>query len=117
MSIDTEGVPACVRCGACCFSSAPDYLLLLGIDQERLGSDAERLTHWIDGRRYMRLESGHCAALDVQADGQFLCSIYERRPDVCRWLERGSGTCRGDIATKSLLSAAALVQVRAKRGP
>lgn len=100
--IDTTDVPECVRCGTCCFSEAPDYLRVLGVDYERLGDDAERLTHSIENRVYMRLEDGHCAALRVDGETrQFLCSVYERRPDVCRWLERGSGNCRGELSTKA----------------
>lgn len=114
MSIDTEGVPECVCCGTCCFSNAPDYLRVLGVDYERLGDDAERLTHFIENKAYMRLEGGHCVALEVHESGRFLCSVYERRPDVCRWLERGSGTCRGEIATKSERPKQALLRLRMK---
>lgn len=102
-----------MRCGTCCFSNAPDYLRVLGVDYERLADDAERLTHCIENRVYMRLESGHCAALTVKADGHFLCSVYERRPDVCRWLERGSGNCRGELETKTDRPREALVRLRA----
>jgi Fe-S-cluster containining protein len=101
-NLDVEGVPECTRCGACCFSSSPRYLRVFGCDYERLGDEAERLTHFIDNRAYMRLAEGHCAALTYEADSaRFLCSIYERRPDVCRALERGSGQCAADRAEKS----------------
>jgi Fe-S-cluster containining protein len=40
----------CTTCGACCFSQAPDYLRVFGTDHERLGDDAERLTHFIGNR-------------------------------------------------------------------
>lgn len=115
MTIDTRGVPECVRCGACCFSDAPDYLAVLSVDSERIGRDAERWTERIDGRLYMRIEGGRCAALTIQDSGEYLCSIYERRPDVCRWLERGSGYCRGELTTKSDLARATLVQIRLPR--
>jgi len=92
--IDTTGVPECVSCGVCCFSQAKDYLRVAGVDYDRLGSDAERLTLFIENRAYMRLENGHCAALTYHEPSRsFLCSVYENRPDVCRWLERGSGQC------------------------
>lgn len=100
--IDTEGVPECVSCGTCCFSEAPDYLRVLGVDYERLGERAQELTVFIENRAYMRLEDGHCAALTLDGvRGLFLCSVYEDRPDVCRWLERGSGHCRAERHEKA----------------
>jgi Fe-S-cluster containining protein len=107
MGIYTDDLLPCTRCGICCFSEAPDYLQVLGIDYERLGDDAGTLTQFIENRAYMKLEDGHCIALRVHADGRFLCSIYERRPDVCHSLERGSGACRGEIATKADRAASA----------
>lgn len=79
---------------------------LSGSDWERLGEDAPRLAHFIGNRAYMRLVDGHCAALDVRrgalAEGAtvYFCSIYERRPETCRALERGSPQCLGELATK-----------------
>ncbi len=100
--IDTAGIPGCTSCGTCCFSRTEDYLRVAGVDYERLGNDAVRLTHFLGNKSYMRLEDGHCAALvlDVTA-ATFLCSVYENRPDVCRWLERGSGQCRADLHEKA----------------
>jgi Fe-S-cluster containining protein len=64
------------------------------VDYERLGDDAEKLTGFIDNRAFMRIVDGHCAALTYEAEtGHYLCSVYEKRPDVCRWLQRGSGQC------------------------
>lgn len=100
--LDVRGVPECTRCGACCFSRSPRYLRVFGGDYERLGDDAERLTHFIDHRAFMRLEDDHCAALTYDpASARFLCSVYDRRPDVCRALERGSGHCAGERAEKA----------------
>lgn len=107
----------CTSCGACCFSRTPDYLRVFGTDYERLDVDAERLTHTIENRVYMRLSDGHCAALRVVAEtGQFLCSVYERRPDVCRWLERGSGYCRAERAEKLDRAGERLIELRRKAG-
>ena len=101
-ALDLQGVPECTRCGACCFSQSLDYLRVFGGDYERLGDDAAHLTHFIDNRAFMRLEDGHCAALTFDAPTeQFRCSVYERRPDVCRALERGSGHCAAERAEKS----------------
>jgi len=58
---------------------------------------ARGYTHFLGNRCYLRLDEGHCAALQVEPGGpRFLCAIYEARPDVCRALERGSGVCRGE---------------------
>ena len=95
--LDLSGVPECVDCGACCFSTARDYLRVAGVDFDRLGDDAERLTIFIENRAYMKIEDGHCAALTFEkTSGTFLCSVYANRPDVCRWLERGAGQCAAE---------------------
>ena len=107
--IDTAGVPGCTTCGTCCFSSLESYLRVAGVDYERLGEAAPVLTHFIGNRSYMRLIDGHCAALEVDpVSNTFMCSVYETRPDVCRWLERGSGQCRADRHEKSALPLIAL---------
>src|SRR5690606_34324222 len=94
MPIDNSRTPECIDCGACCFSNLPDYLQISGRDYERLGERAVELTHFIENRAYMRLQDGRCTALVVDVEkGQLLCSVYEDRPDVCRWLERGSSHC------------------------
>lgn len=115
---DLQGVPECTRCGACCFSQAPDYLRVFGNDYERLGDDAARLTHFIENRAFLRLEDGRCAALtfDVPTE-QFLCSVYERRPDVCRALERGSGHCAAERAEKAERPLAVIRRARAHPAP
>lgn len=94
----------CIRCGTCCFSESERHARVTGDDYERLGADAETLVEFLGNQAFMRLSReggvGHCAALVLGADGTFTCSIYERRPQVCRDLERGSGACAGEIATK-----------------
>lgn len=50
----------------------------------------------------MEMKAGHCAAL--RYDGQqsaYLCSVYDRRPEVCRVLERGSRECAAERHEKS----------------
>jgi len=100
--LDLTGVPECTSCGTCCFSRTQDYLRVMGIDYDRLGDDAETWVHFIGQRAYMKMTDGHCSAL-IHDDERnlFLCSIYERRPDVCRWLERGSGQCRAERTEKA----------------
>ena len=105
--IHDEPPDDCMRCGACCFSDSPRHARVTGDDHERLGDDAERLVAWIGNLAFMRIEAvtadmHKCVALEVDAaTGTFACSIYERRPEVCRDLERGSGGCRGELAAKA----------------
>lgn len=89
----------CTTCGTCCFSDLARYVRVRGDDYERLGDDAEALVAFHENQAYLRMEAGHCAALVVD-DGRFLCRVYERRPAICRELERGSPACEGEIATK-----------------
>ena len=95
----------CLRCGVCCHSKLDTYVRVTGADWERLGAGAERVAHFIGNRAYMRMTpAGRCAALDVRAtaDGarEFFCTIYERRPQVCRDLRRGSPECEGERLAK-----------------
>ena len=76
-----------------------------GADWERLGVEVERVAHFIGHRAYLKMHDGHCAALDVRttADGarEFFCTVYERRPQVCRDLARGSPECEGELLAKA----------------
>lgn len=105
LSPDAMTTPSdCLRCGVCCFSPAENYVPVTGADWSRLGEEAERLAHFVGIRAFMRMRDGHCAALEVRrpAEGaaEFFCTMYERRPQVCRDLGRGSPQCAGEIATK-----------------
>lgn len=96
---------ACLRCGICCFSPSDTYVRVTGDDWSRLASDAERVAHFIGTRAFMRMSAGHCAALDVRpgtaGDTEYFCTVYDRRPQICRDLARGSPQCEGEIATKA----------------
>jgi hypothetical protein len=85
-----------------------------GDDYERLGAVAEDVVHFVGNRAYMRLADGHCAALRIEPSGRFVCTVYEKRPDTCRDLQRGSPQCAGELFTKAGLAAASLVQLRTK---
>ncbi|MEY4513042.1 MAG: hypothetical protein RLZZ450_5164 [Pseudomonadota bacterium] len=93
--------PPCLRCGACCFSSLVSYVRVSGDDYTRLGEHAEPLTSFLGNRCYMRMTDGHCAALVVDAEGSFVCSVYEQRPDICRELARESSQCEAERAQKA----------------
>lgn len=103
--MDSAPPPAgCLACGACCFSLLPTYVRVSGDDWARLGDAAERVAHFIGHRAYMRMGEGHCAALAVRrtpaGEPEFFCTIYDRRPQVCRELERGSPQCQGELVAK-----------------
>jgi Fe-S-cluster containining protein len=102
---------ACLRCGVCCFSRLETYARVTGDDWTRLGPDADHHAHFIGHRAYMRMIDGHCAALALRpAPGPadpgrpgtalHVCTIYERRPQVCRDLARGSPECQAELALK-----------------
>jgi uncharacterized protein len=96
--------PPCLSCGACCFSRLDTYVRVSGDDHTRLNDD--NLSVFIGNRCYMRMEHGHCAALAIR-DGRYECTIYERRPSVCRALERSSSSCaaeRSEKAARALLA-------------
>jgi hypothetical protein len=82
-----------------------------GDDWSRLGPAADRLAHFVGHRAFMRMQAGHCLALDVRRTGDgspdFVCSIYEQRPELCRSLGRGSPACAGELAGKGAAVAAA----------
>ncbi len=90
-------VPECTACGACCFSTLPEYVRVFGYDWDRMTERAQAYTHFLGNRCYLRVEEGHCAALVIDPGApSFRCAIYEVRPDACRALERGSGACQAD---------------------
>lgn len=74
---------------------------MFAVDLERMDERAFALTEERDGHRFLRFAEGRCAALSLDhANSHVGCSIYEMRPDVCRWLERGSGECRSQLESK-----------------
>ena len=81
------------------------YVRLLGDDWEFLGESANEVAQFIGNRAYMRMRDGHCVALQRidGLDGQrlFHCSIYDKRPTLCRELERGSPECAADLELKA----------------
>ncbi|MEI9950297.1 MAG: YkgJ family cysteine cluster protein [Pseudomonadota bacterium] len=97
-----EDAPACLGCGACCFSKLANYVRVDGADHSRIGVQVDELTHFDGNRCYMNMSEGHCAALVIDlAMRRFVCSIYETRPSTCRDLERASPACQGEIHEKS----------------
>ena len=70
------------------------------------GDAAERVAHFTGrgNEAYMRMTDGHCIALAIRpaADGatECFCTLYDRRPQICRDLARGSPECDGERALK-----------------
>jgi uncharacterized protein len=95
----------CRACGVCCFSTSDTYVRVTGADWTRLGDEAERVAYFANNRAFMRMTGGHCAALAVRTGTEgardFFCSIYERRPQICRDLARGSPECAGERMIKA----------------
>ena len=91
-----------MACGTCCFSLLERYVRVSGDDYERLGDRAAELV-WFDGvRAHMRMIDGHCSALQIDSKNrQYLCSVYQTRPQVCRDLARGSSACLAERIAKS----------------
>lgn len=74
----------CASCAACCCRLE---VLIVGDDvPERMVAD----NAW-GGAVMRRLDDGWCAALDRQT---LLCTIYGRRPGICRDFEAGGYDCR-----------------------
>lgn len=75
-----------------------------GDDWQRLGAEADRVAHFIGHRAFMRMREGHCVALIEErgpvGETWHACAIYERRPQVCRDLERGSPQCEAERERK-----------------
>lgn len=93
--------PPCLQCGTCCFSDSDEYVLVTGDDHVRLGDDADRYVDFLGNRAFMRMLDGHCAALEIDhLRRRFVCAVYERRPQICRELDRGSPQCLGERAVK-----------------
>jgi Fe-S-cluster containining protein len=95
----------CTQCGACCFGQEPDYLPVFEGDRARMAGEDPWLVEIRDGRAHMRMVGGRCAALRVDpATSRILCAIYPVRPDVCRWLARGTGDCHAHRVEKCELA-------------
>ena len=97
---------ACVACGRCCYYNQPSYVLLYPEDIEvfRLAGiegltvksalSGEACRAGEDGSEiYMRMENGHCCALDVTPGESYKCSIYPDHPLLCRMFEPGNPQC------------------------
>lgn len=74
----------CSDCQACCCRLEVMLISDTGVPGRYVDVDA-----W-GGEVMARLEDGWCAALDRDS---MRCSIYERRPEICRAFEMGGEEC------------------------
>jgi Fe-S-cluster containining protein len=84
MTLSPDDLPACAGCGKCCH-------LLVELSPLTDDVPAEMIVER-DGVRCMEQHGdGACVALDPATQ---LCTIYARRPQVCRDFQRGGSLCR-----------------------
>ena len=92
----------CKQCGSCCHLIIDDISAADAIREPRIAKEGRRVnTHW-DGTenediRYSlnirnRLNDWDGLFVCVFLRGK-MCSIYETRPDVCRYFEPGGKQC------------------------
>jgi Fe-S-cluster containining protein len=80
---------SCANCEACCCR-----LEVLLISDNGVPECFTEIDEW-GGRRMARLEDGWCAALDRNT---MSCTIYEKRPWICREFEMGDYECISERA-------------------
>jgi Fe-S-cluster containining protein len=64
-------------------------------ETDRCGMSARTVGRYVvrlQGRVYLRMQQGHCAALHAR-QGHFSCRIYSERPKVCHVVEPGNREC------------------------
>ena len=87
----TEPEITCSTCQACCCRLEVMIISDTGVPSEHIATDK-----W-GGETMLRLDDGLCSALDRET---FMCSIYEKRPWICREFEMGSYECINERATE-----------------
>ena len=75
---------SCTSCAACCCRLEVLLITDTGVPERFIDEDA-----W-GGQVMRRLDDGWCAALDRDS---MRCTIYARRPLICREFELGSEDC------------------------
>lgn len=89
MNIPIKTLPtsdiACSNCKACCCRLEVMIISDTGVPEEHIKRD-----YW-GGETMLRLEDGWCSAMNRE---NYMCSIYENRPWICREFEMGSYECQ-----------------------
>lgn len=94
--LPNEPQVTCSTCAACCCQLEVMLITDTGVPERYIDTD-----DW-GGEVMLRLEDGWCAALDRNT---MMCTIYEKRPLICREFEAGAEDClneRKGIATAYL---------------
>ena len=94
--LPAEPQVTCSTCAACCCQLEVMLITDTGVPERFIDTD-----DW-GGEVMRRLDDGWCAALDRDT---MMCTIYERRPLICREFEAGAEDClneRKGIATAYL---------------
>ena len=93
MTIEVKTLPytevTCISCEACCCRLEVMLITDTGVPDKFIEIDK-----W-GGRTMARLEDGWCSALDRNT---MMCSIYEKRPWICREFEMGEYECISERA-------------------
>jgi uncharacterized protein len=89
--VDDAAQITCSNCAAICCRSEVLLLTDTGVPARFIATD-----EW-GGSVMARLDDGWCAALDRNT---MLCTIYEKRPLICREFEMGASDC---IAERAIL--------------
>lgn len=83
--------PPCTECGACCAHTDPKWIEVNARDAAPI---PEALTQPGDVQPFaMKMCNGHCAALQGVVGREVSCRIYEKRPAICRNVQRGDALC------------------------
>ncbi len=96
LQIPADPVVTCSTCAACCCQLEVMLITDTGVPERFIDTD-----DW-GGEVMLRLDDGWCAALDRDT---MMCTIYDRRPLICREFEMGAPECiteREGIATAYL---------------
>ncbi|WP_219853726.1 YkgJ family cysteine cluster protein [Pseudomonas viridiflava] len=96
VAIAGETQVTCSTCAACCCQLEVMLITDTGVPERYIDID-----EW-GGEVMLRLDDGWCAALDRNT---MMCTIYEKRPLICREFEAGAEDClneRKGIATAYL---------------
>jgi Fe-S-cluster containining protein len=95
MTIELVSLPdaevSCLNCQACCCRLEVMLISDTGVPDKFIEHD-----EW-GGRRMARLDDGWCAALDRDT---LSCTIYEKRPQICRDFEMGGDECLSERAAR-----------------
>ena len=93
MTTDATNLPdaevSCANCEACCCRLEVMLITDTGVPDKFIEIDK-----W-GGMTMARLEDGWCSALDRNT---MMCTIYEKRPWVCREFEMGDFECISERA-------------------